>query len=351
MSGAATMTSAERLGLALSHREPDRVPFFLPLTMHGARELGIALPGLLTSPRHVAAAQLRLLARYGHDMVTAYTGVVEIEAFGGHLVYHEDAPPNPGAPPLRALADIEHLEPPTIADCPALQRTLEAIRLLHEALGASVPVMGAVIAPFSLPVVQLGFERYLELLLEKGPRLERLLAVNTQFAIAWAGAQLAAGAGAVAWVDPLASPDNIPHDVWLDTGYRSLCSARAALPGALALSTASGRAQGLVDDLVRAGVTGLGIAALDDLAAVKERCRGRLVVIGNMNGLAMRHWSPDDAQRVVRQSLLAAGPGGGYVLSEHHGEIPFDVEDDVLEAIADAVFRWGSYPIRDGPFE
>ena len=35
------MTAAERVGTAMSHREPDRVPFFLGATMHGAKELGL----------------------------------------------------------------------------------------------------------------------------------------------------------------------------------------------------------------------------------------------------------------------------------------------------------------------
>jgi len=41
------MTSLERVLTTLGHNEPDRVPLFLLLTMHGAKELGFLY--LLTS--------------------------------------------------------------------------------------------------------------------------------------------------------------------------------------------------------------------------------------------------------------------------------------------------------------
>lgn len=35
------MTSLQRVLTTLGHKEPDRVPLFLLLTMHGAKELGL----------------------------------------------------------------------------------------------------------------------------------------------------------------------------------------------------------------------------------------------------------------------------------------------------------------------
>ncbi len=41
------MTSLERVVCTLGHQQPDRVPFFLLLTMHGAKELGLSIKGVL----------------------------------------------------------------------------------------------------------------------------------------------------------------------------------------------------------------------------------------------------------------------------------------------------------------
>ena len=59
----------------------------------------------------------------------------------------------------------------------------------------------------------------------------------------------------------------------------------------------------------------------------------------------MRRWSPEEAEAEVKRALAAAAPGGGFVLSDGHGEIPFQVPDATLHAIAGAARRWGRYPL------
>ena len=62
-----SMTPMERVLTTLRYAEPDRVPFFLLLTMHGARELQVPLSQYLRVPEMVAEGQLRLREKYGHD--------------------------------------------------------------------------------------------------------------------------------------------------------------------------------------------------------------------------------------------------------------------------------------------
>ena len=52
---------------------------------------------------------------------------------------------------------------------------------------------------------------------------------------------------------------------------------------------------------------------------------------------------PAEAEASLRSQL--AGRGGGFLLSDNHGEIPQLVPDEVLLAIGDAVDRWGRYPL------
>ncbi|HWQ07878.1 MAG TPA: uroporphyrinogen decarboxylase family protein, partial [Holophaga sp.] len=101
-SPALAMTSTERVGRALRFQEPDRVPFVLPLTLHGAREAGIPIRDYLRNPRAMAEAQVRMRVRYGHDCFLGFTySSAELEAFGGETVFFEDGPPNGGAPVIR----------------------------------------------------------------------------------------------------------------------------------------------------------------------------------------------------------------------------------------------------------
>jgi uroporphyrinogen decarboxylase len=49
----------------------------------------------------------------------------------------------------------------------------------------------------------------------------------------------------------------------------------------------------------------------------------------------------------VKELIATLAPGGGFILSDQHGEIPWQVSDEVLLAISDAIHTWGTYPLRE----
>ena len=64
-----------------------------------------------------------------------------------------------------------------------------------------------------------------------------------------------------------------------------------------------------------------------------------------MNGIEMRRWTPEQAKTIVPELLQKGAQGGGFILSDNHGEIPFQVSDEILLAISEAVHTHGVYPI------
>jgi uroporphyrinogen decarboxylase len=340
------MTSLERVLAALGHREPDRVPFFLLLTMHGAKELGLGIREYFARAANVVEGQLRLRAKYRHDCIyTFFYAPLEIEAWGGEVIYCEDGPPNSGAPFLRQSDDILRLTPPRIEDCPCLTKVLDATAQLKARVGAEAPIIGVVMSPFSLPVMQLGFERYLEILLEQPALFERLMSVNEEFCVAWANAQLAAGATAICYFDPVSSPTLIPKDLLLRTGLPVAGRTLARFHGPVAVHYASGACLSILEDIAALGVAAVGVSAREDLAALKAVAARKVSLLGNLNGIEMRRWDAATAEAAVKRAIAQAAAGGGFILSDNHGEIPWQVPDDVLLAVSDAVHRWGQYPL------
>jgi uroporphyrinogen decarboxylase len=61
------MTSLERVLTTLGQKEPDRVPYFLLLTMHGAKELNLSIEEYFSKAENVFEGQVRLREKYGHD--------------------------------------------------------------------------------------------------------------------------------------------------------------------------------------------------------------------------------------------------------------------------------------------
>lgn len=340
------MTSMQRVLAALSHEQPDRVPMFLLTTLHGAKELGLSIREYFSRPEHVIEGQMRLLAKFRSDSVTPFHyASLEVEAFGGKTIFIEDGPPNAGEPVIRRSRDIDDLQPPRVADCAGLLRGLEATRGLKARLGDTVPIIGAVISPFSLPIMQLGFDRYIDLIYEEPERFEKLMAVNQTFCVEWANAQVAAGATAIGYFDPMSSTTNIPRDLFLKTGYRIARETLSRIKGPVAYHLASGRGLRIAQDIVATGAAVVGVSTLEDLAEWKAAVGDKITLLGNLNGVEMRRWTAQQAEQAVKQAIARAGRGGGFVLADNHGEIPWQVPDEVLFAIRDAVERWGRYPL------
>lgn len=340
------MTSLQRVLTALGHKEPDRVPFFLLVTTHGAKELGLSIKEYFSRAEYVVEGQLRLRAKYSHDcLYNLFYAAAEIEAWGGEVIYWDDGPPNSGRPFIVDREDIRRLEPPRVRQTPCLTKVLRATELLKNRAGGEVPVIGVVLSPFSVPVMQMGFDKYIELMYEEPTLFDYLMGLNEEFCVEWANAQLEAGATAIGYFDPVSSPGITPRDVYLKTGFQISRRVIARIKGPVAIHFGSERCLPIIDEVAQTGSPIVGVSALENLAALKSACRGRLTVLGNLNGIEMRRWTPEQAEAVVKEAIAKAGPGGGFILCDNHGEIPWQVPESVLTAISKAVERWGRYPL------
>ena len=341
------MTSQQRISTAMEHKEPDRVPFVLSVTMHGARELGLSIREYFASSETVALGQVTMRAKYGHDgLLACYYAAIEVEAFGAEVIFHEDGPPNAGRPVVTRKEEILRLVPPRVEETACLARVLGAIRQLKSESNGDVPILGVAISPFSLPVMQLGFDQYLEVMYEEPDLFDHLMRVNEEFCVNWANAQLEAGATAIAYCDPVSSPMIIPRELYLKTGFPIARRTVGSIAGPTATHFSSAPCLALAEDLPATGTVAVGVSALEDLGTLKDAFRGKLALLGNLNGITMRNWTPRQAEAEVKRAIARAGRGGGYILSDNHGEIPWQVPEEVLLAISAAVRTWGTYPLE-----
>lgn len=340
------MNAMQRTLIALSHQEPDRVPLFLLLCEQGARETGLSIEDYFSCADNVIEGQMRLLEKYRSDCLYGfYYAAIETEAWGGDTLFQLDGPPLCGAPVIQRPEDIDRLEPPSVAGAAGLNRVLDSIRGLKQRVGDTTPIIGVAISPFSLPVMQMGFDHYLDLMYEQPARFEKLMAVNLEFSVAWANAQLAAGAAAICYFDPVSSPTILPPEQYRQTGQWVARRALARIQGPTATHMASGRALAILADLADTGTAAVGVSALEDLAELKAAAAGRVSLLGNLNGIEMRRWTPEQAEYQVKRAIAKAGRGGGFLLSDNHGEIPFLAPEATILAITEAVERWGRYPL------
>ncbi len=341
------MTPMERVLTTLSHNEPDRVPMFLLLTMHGAKELGMSIKEYFSKSENVVEGQTRLQKKYNNDCFDSFFyAPLEIEAFGGEVIYSEDGPPNSGQPFIRDIEKIIQLETPKISESKMLHKVLYTIEKLKEKAGAEIPIIGVVMSPFSLPVMQMGFDKYLDIMHFRKDLFEHLMRVNEEFCVEWANAQLEAGATAICYFDPVSSSTIITREKYIETGFPIAKRTISRIKGATATHYASGNCLPMADLVTQTGTAVVGVSSKEDLSQLKQAFRNKLTILGNLNGIEMRRWTSGQTQAIVREAIEKAAPGGGFILSDNHGEIPFQVPDEVLKTISETVLEYGQYPIK-----
>jgi uroporphyrinogen decarboxylase len=341
-----TMTPLERTMTAIGQKEPDRVPFFLLTTMHGAKELGMSIQEYFSKAENVIKGQTILQKKYASDCYYGFFyASAETEAWGGDVIYIADGPPNAGRPIIRSPQDIASIEVPEVASCKNLEKITGCLNGLSKASAGKIPIVGVVMSPFSMPVMQMGFEAYLDLMYTEPELFSLLMKKNRDFCVEWANVQLEAGANAICYFDPISSQTIVPPELYRKTGMVIAKETIARIRGPTATHLASGRCLPIIDDIASTGTAMVGVSALEDLGEVKRVCNKRLTVLGNLNGIEMRRWTPAMAEAKVKEAIARAGKGGGFILSDNHGEIPYQVPDSVLLAISHAVKKYGTYPL------
>ena len=201
-------------------------------------------------------------------------------------------------------------------------------------------------SPFSLPVMQLGFDNYIELLYYHRELYNQLIEKNIAFCTDWANAQLEAGATAICYFDPVSSSTIIPRDFYLNTGFIAAQKTISNIKGPTATHLASGITLPLIDDIKNTGTLIIGAGPLDNITELKKQCKNKLTILGNLNGIEMCRWNKTETENIVNNLLNIAAPGGGFILSDSHGEIPYQVDQKILLTISKTVSNWSKSNLK-----
>ena len=336
------MTSMERVLNTLSGKDVDQTPLFFFFSIYGAKEAGCEIQAYFKDVDLVVETQLAMQKKYASDcFYTFQYASLEYEAFGGTTIFYPEAPPNAGEPLFLKPEMIDEMAIPVIESCEGLQRVLKVTEELKSSVGDKVPIIGVVMAPFSLPVMQMGFESYLKLLIEGGEQFDRLMKINQAFCIEWANLQLQAGATAICYFNPLASNEMVNRQLYVERAFELDCETIARINGPIAMHFASARTIPTLDLVQRSGAQLIGISSREKISEVKMKCK--MTVFGNLDGILMRKWTQEEIQMHVLEALDEAGQSGRLILADNHGEIPWQIPSETLLTIAETVKSRGNW--------
>lgn len=340
-------TSMERVLTTMSKHEPDKVPLFLMCTHYCAKFLDVSIKNYFSKPENVARGQMMLLKKFNNDCLNPfYSAAHEYAAFGSEVIFNEAGHPNAGEPIIKNFDDILRLQPPDVKNSKILRNCLETISILKEEVGMSIPIAGGVLSPFSLPILQMGFDKYIELIYEKPELLEHLIKINERFCTEWANMQLAAGASFITTIDSMSVSSIIPKSIYLKTGFLSAKRTIPTIKSDVAIATSSASSASILEEILESGIKAILVSHTDDLAEMKKKIGKRATLLGNLNGIEMCRWTRSDAELNVKEAIRKAGDGGGFILCDSLGDIPYQVSEDILYEISESVNKWGRYPLN-----
>jgi uroporphyrinogen-III decarboxylase len=334
------------------HGQPDRVPVFPVPLMQGALVHRCSVEDYFAMPAEkIAAAQIELnrLLDGIPDAVAGFPNVIEdVTAFGVGLKHHfVNSTPAITGLRIRDFAEIATLRVPTPQKSPMLAKTLGIIRELRQRIGEEKIVLGACIAPFSLPSMLMGTSTWMRLLCTPSLRqqyLRPLLDVCEEFVINWAKEQLRAGAHAVALADGMASATLLSRPLFQTYALPTIKRVIGQIEGFVAYE-AVGRVEPFVGDLAEVGAIALLLGEEDDIARCKKAAGTKVGLIGNVNNMKLRRWSPARTALRAKQALTTGKPGFGFILGNQGPELPFDVSLDNIRALVNTVDRHGWYEL------
>ena len=337
------MNSLERIMSVINKQKPDRIPVAPIMLLQGAKMLGLRLEEYFSKSEYMVQGQQKLMEKYDHDVVYGIPHIVEdIEAFGGELLYFESGPPSVGKLAWNSWDDVPAKAPDPLQHH-ALQRTLNTIKSLAKLYKGKKLILGAVIAPFSLPSMLIGTERWMELLWEdeliREPIMKQTMNICMDFCVRWANAQLQAGADTVVVVDGMASATCIMREQFEQLALPVLKETIHSISGTVAFEPL-GSIEPFIDLVGDVGASLILLEHRDNLRHCKQVLDGKMAIMGNLNNIEMIRWDKNTTREKASDVLKQIGGNSGFILSNQGPEIPWDVPEEIIHTIVDTAKSW-----------
>jgi len=306
------MTGKQRYLATLAGEPIDHLAR-LPILMRWAADYISAPYGEFCQGALVKAdANIRCANEYGLDVVSVMSDPFsETEAFGGDIVFHDDATPECPHPPLAETRDLATLKRPDSHNSRRLANTLKTVRLYAVAAERgehAASILGWVEGPAAEAADLRGVSQFLLDLMDDpawcGELMDRCVDVAAEFA----AAQCEAGADTIGIGDAICSQVSPALYIqWVLPRQKKLCQAIKAT-GAIVRMHICGNITHLLPGLATLPLDILDVDHMVDIAAVRRAMPERVALVCNIDPVAdVLEGTPESIPAAVRKRYEQAG--------------------------------------------
>jgi len=341
------MNSLERLHATLGGRPVDRAANLDIFMTRAARHIGVPLSTYYLDHRVLAAANLAVLEAFGLDIVQAISDPYrEAADCGLEVTFPEDGLPVNRTPLIAERRDLGRVRFPVREFGPRMTDRLEGVRLMRARVGDEVPVMGWVEGALAEAADLRGMSSVMLDLVTEPAWLKELLERCVEVEVAFACAQIDAGAHVIGLGDAVASQISPAMYREFALPYERRIFEAVRERGAIPRLHICGNTTHLLNDLPASGAAIIDVDWMVDVGRAAAAF-GAAAVCGNADPVAVfLMGTPAQVRDAVRANAAA---GGARWFSAAGCEIPDGTSAANLHAQREALGELGARGLEPPP--
>ncbi len=322
----------------LQRRPVDRVPNFDIMMSFATHYIGQPRSRYYLDYRVLCEANIALLEPFSLDIVQVISDPYrEAADWGLEVEFPDDGLPVSKRPLIHQAGDLDQLKAPNPTTGRRMSDRLEAIRCLRERVGGEVPIMGWVEGALAEAADLQGVSSLLISLCDEPAWALDLLERCAEVEIAFAEAQVEAGADIVGLGDAIASQVSPRMYSRFALPFEKRIFDAVHEMGALARLHICGNTTHLLALMPQSEADIIDIDWMVDIRAASETFAERAAVCGNFDPVAVM-WQ-GTPQQVHEATLHCMQMGGSRCMSAAGCEIPDGTPHENLLAQADALVQ------------
>lgn len=334
------MDSTERMMKRLNGEPVDRAPNFDIFMAFAAHHIGQPLQRYYLDHRVLADANLAMAEDFGVDLMQAISDPYrETSDFGAEIEFPPDGLPVCRKPLLEEPEDLRTLCRPDPAGGPRMLDRIEGVRLMRAKVGKSIPVMGWVEGALAEAADLRGVSVTLLDTIDRPDWLKELLEICLEVEVAFAQAQIDAGADVIGLGDAIASQISPAMYRSFALPYEQRIFDAVHARGALARLHICGNTTRILPDMVKSGADIIDLDWMVDWKSASETYGARFPLCGNVDPVSVMLQGGEDT--VHDHVLECLRVGGDRCFSGAGCEIPDGTPGENLLAQARAIRQWG----------
>ena len=303
------MNAYERFVRRMNGERVDRPPNFNIMMTFAAHHIEQPLSRYYLDFRVLCRANLAVQSKFGLDILQAISDPYrEAYDLGAEIVFPEDGLPLSRTPLLSDPKELTRLKPIAPDQGRRMSDRLEAIRTFRQEFGGQVPIMGWVEGALAEAANLRGIGALLMDCIDRPEWLRELLEICTQVEIAFARAQVEAGADIIGLGDAIASQISPQMYQEFALPYEQRIFAAVHEMGALGRLHICGNTSHIVLPMSTSGASIVDLDWMVDLRTAAEVIGERVVLCGNVDPVAvLLQGRPDLVRKEVEKCASAGG--------------------------------------------